>query len=316
MIKLSYRKNDKINTTSNFNEIVKISKDDFVWVDVLNISEQEKLQFIEVFGIKLQSPKKKKIRHSFRYIEKENALIINTGLLSSEVDGLISKPVTFILEDNFIISYHNISHLSFDELYSEIKNKDCSSLYGRLIFLNIFEKILEFDIDIIENITNDIVELSNKITIKEELDEDLIYKITSLQEMLIHIRSNIIDKQRVVSSIYKSQYFSKGELQKHISLIEKDINSILDYTSFDFERLEYLQDTLMGLINLRQNVIMKIFTIVSVIFLPPTLIASIYGMNFADMPELKIQYAYPVAITIMILVSLLALFIFKRKRWI
>jgi len=150
----------------------------------------------------------------------------------------------------------------------------------------------------------------------EDLDEDLIYRITSLQEMLIRIRSNIIDKQRVISSIYKTDNFSNKELKKHITIIEKDISSILDYTSFDFERLEYLQDTLMGLINLRQNVIMKIFTIVSVIFLPPTLIASIYGMNFANMPELKVEYAYPIALLIMILVSLLALFIFKHKKWI
>jgi len=316
MIKLTYRKNDKVNTTSNFNEIVKISKDDFIWVDVLNLSEQEKLQLFETFNVRFQIPKKKKIRHSFRFIEKENEILINTGLLKNETNNLTSKPVTFILKDNFLISYHNILHLSFDEIYAEIKNENCSKLYGRLIFLKIFEKILEFDIDIIENITSDIVELSNQITVKEDLDEDLIYRITSLQEMLIRIRSNIIDKQRVISSIYKTDNFSNKELKKHITIIEKDISSILDYTSFDFERLEYLQDTLMGLINLRQNVIMKIFTIVSVIFLPPTLIASIYGMNFANMPELKVEYAYPIALLIMILVSLLALFIFKHKKWI
>ncbi len=316
MIKLLYKKNDKIYTTSNFNEIVKISKDDFIWVDILSISEQEKLQLFATFNVHFQIPKKKKIRHSFRFIEKETEILINTGLLIKGDNSLLSKPITFILKDNFLISYHKILHLSFDEVYKEIINENCSKLYGKFVFLKIFEKILEFDIDIIENITNDIVELSNKITKKEDLDEELIYKITSLQEMLIRIRSNIIDKQRVISSINRSEYFSNKELRKHVAIIEKDMISILDYTSFDFERLEYLQDTLMGLINLRQNVIMKIFTIVSVIFLPPTLIASIYGMNFAVMPELKIQYAYPVALAIMIFVSLFALFIFKRKKWI
>jgi len=316
MITLTYRKNEKVNTTSNINAILKIPRSDFLWLDIMNVSEQEKLLFKESFGINLKLHKKKKIRHSFRFIEKENELIINSSLLIKEGKDLISRPVTFILENDLLISHHNIQHLSFDEVYEEIKNEKCSKLSGKLIFLKIFEKILEFDIDIIESITSDIVDLSNKITIKEDLNEDLIYDITNLQEVLISIRRNVIDKQRVLSSIFKNDSFSKKILQKHIGIIEKDINSILDYTSFDFERLEYLQDTLMGLINMRQNTVMKIFTIVSVIFLPPTLIASIYGMNFADMPELKIQYAYPIAILIMVLVSLFALFIFKRKRWI
>jgi len=130
------------------------------------------------------------------------------------------------------------------------------------------------------------------------------------------VRRNIIDKERVIISIAKSDLFLKKGLQKQISILEKDLHSILDYISFDFERLEYLQDTLMGLINLRQNIIMKIFTIVSVIFLPPTLIASIYGMNFQDMPELKFPYAYPIALSAMAVLSLMALYYFKRKKWI
>ncbi len=158
--------------------------------------------------------------------------------------------------------------------------------------------------------------MSKQINSKENLDEDLIYTITTLQDRLIVIRRNIIDKQRVILSLSKTDHFTKSNKLKIITVIEKDIQSILDYISFDFERLEYLQNTLMGLINLRQNIIMKIFTIVSVIFLPPTLIASIYGMNFQNMPELNFQYAYPVAITVMAILSLLALYYFKRKKWI
>ena len=83
-----------------------------------------------------------------------------------------------------------------------------------------------------------------------------------------------------------------------------------------FERLEYLQNTFLGLLNIEQNKIIKIFTVVSVVFMPPTLIASMYGMNFKFMPELDKPYGYPLAILLMILSSLVTLLIFKQKKWL
>lgn len=113
------------------------------------------------------------------------------------------------------------------------------------------------------------------------------------------IRENIVDKQRVVSNMLKSQLFPK-ELKPKLTIILKDINSLFEHTRFSFDRLEYLQDTLLGLVNIQQNKIIKMFTIVSVIFMPPTLIASIYGMNFNFMPELDWEYGYLFSIGLMI----------------
>jgi magnesium transporter len=316
MITLAYKKNDEIRTTSDLEEILKIPKEDFVWLDVLDATDEEKEKIKNTFGIKLILLKKRRIRHSFRFIENENNIIINTRLLHTDKKTLYSKPISFTIEDDYLVSYHNIDHLSYSDVYTELDHTDISNANGRLVFLRILGKILEYDIDIIEKITGNIVKLSKKVTLKEDLREDLIYDITDLQEQLILVRRNIIDKHRVVLSVSKNDDFSKKHLQKLITVIEKDINSILDYISFDFERLEYIQNTLMGLINLRQNLIMKIFTIVSVIFLPPTLIASIYGMNFQNMPELNFPYAYPISLSIIISLSILALYYFKRKKWI
>jgi magnesium transporter len=207
-------------------------------------------------------------------------------------------------------------YLSYRQLSNELDDTELLKQDGHSIFLKLFGKILEFDIDIIEKITAEIQKLSKVISNPDKMNEKLIYEITRLQEKLIVIRRNIIDKQRILLSVTKHESFLTKKNQKTLMVLEKDVHSILDYISFDFERLEYLQDTLMGLINLRQNVIMKIFTIVSVIFLPPTLIASIYGMNFQNMPELNFPYAYPIALSVMIGLSLLALRYFKKKSWI
>ena len=113
----------------------------------------------------------------------------------------------------------------------------------------------------------------------------------------------------------KSELFPSDAKTK-LSIIIKDINSLFDHKRFSFDRLEYLQDTFLGLVNIQQNKIIKIFTIVSVIFLPPTLIASMYGMNFTHMPELDWQYGYAYAIGLMIFTVVCILFFFKIKKWL
>ena len=99
-------------------------------------------------------------------------------------------------------------------------------------------------------------------------------------------------------------------------MVIKDINSLFDYTRFGFDRLDYLQDTFLGLVNIEQNKIIKIFTVVNIIFLPPTLVASMYGMNFDFMPELHWAHGYLWAIALMIVFTLFVLLIFRLKKWL
>ena len=97
-------------------------------------------------------------------------------------------------------------------------------------------------------------------------------------------------------------------------MILKDVSSLISHTDFGFERLEFLQDTFMGLVNIEQNKIIKVFTVASVVFMPPTLIASIYGMNFKILPELNWDYGYAFALALMVLSSAIILYIFRHKK--
>jgi magnesium transporter len=113
----------------------------------------------------------------------------------------------------------------------------------------------------------------------------------------------------------KSEFFPP-ECNQRLRIIIKDINSLLYHSEFGFERLEYLQNTFLGLLNIEQNKIIKIFTVASVVFMPPTLIASLYGMNFKIMPELNWEFGYPFAILLMVLSVAITLGIFRSKKWI
>jgi len=129
------------------------------------------------------------------------------------------------------------------------------------------------------------------------------------------IRENIIDKQRVVSLMLKNMEFAEDEKER-LRTLTKDIDSLVDHTNFLFERLEYLQNTFLGLVNIDQNKIIKIFTLVSVIIMPPTLIASLYGMNFRFMPELDWRIGYPISLILMIGSSLGTWIFLKKHKWL
>src|SRR5690606_28418010 len=148
-----------------------------------------------------------------------------------------------------------------------------------------------------------------------ELKQDLLLRIARLQENVMLLHETITEKQRVVSSLIRIPEFNKIESER-LGIIIRDIASLLQHSQFSSQRLEYLQNTFLGLVNIEQNQVIKIFTVVTVIFMPPTLIASIYGMNFTHMPEVEWAAGYPVALGLMVASSLIFLWYFRRKKWL
>lgn len=137
------------------------------------------------------------------------------------------------------------------------------------------------------------------------------------------LRENIFDRQRVLSGILRSERFP-NDIYPRLQLMIKDVNSLINHADFSFQRLDYIQDAALGLINIEQNEIVKIFSVAAVIFMPATLIASIYGMNFR-MPELDwhatiwgldVPLGYLFAIAMMIICSALTIWFFRYKKWL
>ena len=129
------------------------------------------------------------------------------------------------------------------------------------------------------------------------------------------IRENIFDRQRILSGILRSDRFP-NDIYPKLTLMIKDVNSLISHADFSSERLDYMQDTALGMINIEQSNVTKIFTVGALFFMPPTMIASIYGMNFRVMPELEWKYGYPLALGVMILVMVLTYLYFRWKKWL
>jgi len=284
------------------------------WIDLINPTEDEIHQVEKDFRVELFTKQEsEEIESSSKYVETEDEIGINLNFLIPENNTFSSEPVSFILKDKILITQRSREFRSFSETYRKLRA--IKPVDGEDIFLTILETRIDYDADLIEHVTDRITEISKQMIGDKDPNRELLLKITALQETTIAIRENIVEKQRIISSLLKSKMFPKEDYE-NMRIMIKDVGSLLDHTSFNFERLEFLQNTFLGLIDMEQNRVIKIFTVVTVIFMPPTLIASAYGMNFKFMPELDQLWGYPFAILLMILSSAMTLLFFRRKKWL
>ena len=174
------------------------------------------------------------------------------------------------------------------------------------------EKRSDLDADMIELKSKEIEQYNRKVSRGEDINEEFLLDINQLQENTMLVRENIVDKQRVVSSILKSNRYPKA-LQSKLNVMLKDISSLINHTNFSFERLEYLQNTVIGLINLDQNKIMKVFTLVSLLLMPPTLIASFFGMN-VRLPLTGSGWDWVITLGLMLVSFAIILLVFRKKK--
>jgi len=316
MIAIFYKAFNKIVHEIDVKRLAEIDYEDLLWIDLAFPSIEEKQAVETFFNINLQTRQQaEEIESSSRYSETENLIVANSNFLIQQDGNYITEPVSFTLKDSILISHRNIELRAFTETIRKFYSNFRAFPTGYHILIAIFETRIDLDADMVEAIAKEIAILSKRLRIADELDEELILEISKLQENTMLIRENFMDKQRVISGILKSERFPSDTYPK-LNIMIKDVGSLINHTDFGFERLEYLQNTFLGLINIEQNKIIKIFTVVSVVFMPPTLIASVYGMNFRVLPELSWEWGYPFAIGLMVASSLLTLLIFKRRKWL
>lgn len=311
-VKLFYHKNGIVRLSRSLDFLKSNPIQSFLWIDLNDVDEEVENELEDFLKIYIQEEEEMiEIEMSSRYIETQETLVVNSNFLLSNFE---LDPVSFILKNNILITVRSQELISFHETVKKISANPKSYQTGADVLVALFETRVEFDADMIENMTQKITQLSNSLSL-QEADKDLLGEIKNLQEKTMMLRENIIDKQRTVSSMLRSDFISK-ELHPKLSMIIKDINSLIEHCKFSFDRLDYLQDTFLGYVNIEQNNIIKIFTIVSVIFMPPTLIASIYGMNFDIMPELHHKWGYPAAIALMVVSVVGILLYFKKRKWL
>ena len=184
--------------------------------------------------------------------------------------------------------------------------------------LKLYDADAEYSADTLENIY-DQLEKAGKLVLSEDVTDalagEVLGAIARQEDLNGRIRRNVMDTRRAVSFMMRSKMLNVDQFEEARQIL-RDIESLDNHTAFLFDKINFLMDATVGFININQNKIIKIFSVASVALLPPTLIASIYGMNFQFMPELNASWGYPYAIVLMVASALVPMWYFRRRGWL
>ena len=314
MIEIFYRNNlNQIDNTQSLSILGNLGVEDVLWIDLFDPEGEEKRKVEEFLGTTLQSrARAEEIESSSRYWETDNSIFINTNFLIPGPENYSMESVSFILCGEAIVSVRQMPLRSFTDIQRRIIAGHKSYRTGFHILLGILENRVDMDADMIELMTKEMDQYSKRVNLGEDVEEEFLIDINQLQENTMLVRENIVDKQRMISSILKSEK-TPDEINNKLEVLLKDISSLINHTNFSFERLEYLQNTVLGLIDLEQNKIMRVFTLVSLLLMPPTLIASIYGMNI-KLPMTGGIWDFVIVCGAMLTAVFFAMLVFKRRK--
>uniref|UniRef100_UPI00307A1917 CorA family divalent cation transporter n=1 Tax=Alistipes ihumii TaxID=1470347 RepID=UPI00307A1917 len=255
------------------------------------------------------------IESSSKYSETENAIICTSNFFMPTGDSFSIEPVSFIIAEGVLVSVRFNEFRTFTESAKRLQMNYRAFPTGYHLLISILEVRIDFDADLVEALAKNIAALSKEISLSDSVDKQMLTRISHLQENTMLNRGNIFDRQRNLSGILRSERFP-NDIYPKLQLMIKDVNSLINHADFSSERLDYMQDTALGLISIEQSNVTKIFTVASLFFLPPTMIASIYGMNFVGIQELHWKYGYPFALGLMVLASALTYLFFRWKKWL
>ena len=304
MIEVFYKSNGQMQMSQSEAVLESLDVEDVVWIDLFAPTGDEKRAAEAFVGTTIQSrATAEEIESSSRFSETENAIFANTNFLIPGPEEYSMEAVSFIITGNVLTTLRECQLRSFTDLQRRMLAFPKMYSTGFLVFVSILEQRIDLDADMIELMSKEIEQYNRKVSLGEDINEEFLLDINQLQENTMLVRENIVDKQRVISSLLKSSKYPH-ELQSKLNVM---------LNNFGFERLEYLQNTVIGLINLDQNKIMKVFTLVSLLLMPPTLIASFYGMNVV-LPMTGTSWDWVIILASMALSFIIILYIFKRMK--
>jgi len=316
MITIYLKQYNKIVRNADVKLFDELGYDDILWIDMLNPAIKEQKAVENFLEINLQTRQQiEEIESTSKYSETENAIICNSNFFIPGEDNFTVEPVSFIISEGVLVSVRNSEFRTFIEAAKRLQMNYKAYPTGYHMLISIFEVRIDYDADLVETLAKNIATMSKRLTSTDNVNKEMIREINHLQDNTMLIRENIFDRQRVLSGIQRSERFP-NDIYPKLQLMIKDVNSLISHADFSSERLDYMQDTAIGMINIEQSNVTKIFSVAAVFFMPPTMIASIYGMNFEAIPSFDSKYGFIFALTLMLISSVLTFFFFRWKKWL
>jgi len=294
-----------------------------VWVDLHAPTSEEIHEIEERFGIEMPTREEmQEIELSSRLYEEDGALFMTVSVLTkATTDVPQTTAVTFILVKKTLITVRYADPVPFKTFIRRVKRSPSLANTAEAVLFGLLEQIVDRLADLMEQTALDLENLSNQVFISpnsESSDRDhreTLRQIGRTGNLSGKAKDSLLNLHRL-GLFLSTQARLKKDAKARLKILSRDIVSITEHANFIANKVTFLLDATLGMISLEQNNIIKIFSVAAAAFLPPTLIASIYGMNFEFMPELGWEFGYPVAIGLMVLSAVLPLLYFKRKGWL
>ena len=290
-----------------------------IWIDVVDPEEEELIWIKEAFDVLLpELDDLGDLEASARYFEADDGhMHIRTDFLLDEDETSRNVRVAFVLTKNVLFSIHDEDLPVFRLVRLRARLRPGSVSNAKDVLLDLYSTDAEYSADALEEVYENL-ELAGKQVLSDDITDadaaDVLETIAKEEDTNGRIRRNVMDTRRALSFLMRSKLLS-DEQQEEARQILRDIDSLENHTAFLFDKINFLMDATVGFINLNQSKIIKIFSVVSVALMPPTLLASIWGMNYRFMPELQWELGYPMAIGIMVISAIIPLWYFSRKGW-
>lgn len=285
------------------------------WVDLFAASEAERQSMIDRFG-QVLAPHADvgEIEATSRYCEDEESIQVQLNFLDHSGDRIRNMNVAFAWRGGPLISQHErelVAAQMFREradAQPELAGDGMAALFG------ILESKIDHLADVLEDTYGSLEELSRRVLDEGETDlQSGLVALAEVEDQNGKIRLNLMDTQRVLTSLLRSRKVEVG--RPRLAEVLRDVESLLSHTAFLLEEISFLSSTILGLISTAQNQIVKVLSVAAVVFLPPTLVASMYGMNFRHMPELSWTVGYPLAVILMAALGVAPYLYAKRRGW-
>jgi magnesium transporter len=308
-----------------------------VWLDLVEPTHEEESAVEAAINIDIPTRGElAEIEASSRLYQEDGAAFMTANLIRRGDDERPeSSPVTFIIKGNQLITIRYHHPQAFPVYVKQAMKPQTTAMTGWGIFISLLEAVVDRAADhlervgvIVEDTSKQVFDTSfverrrnRKPRRKPKNLEELLGKVgeegdfnSKVRESLVSIGRTVAFAQAVIDQAKLGKEMKENRAR--IKILQRDIQSLTDHASFLSGKISFLLDAVLGMINIEQSGIIKIFSVAAVVFLPPTLVASVYGMNFQHMPELPWEYGYPFAIGMMIASAVLPFVYFKRKGWL
>jgi len=300
-----------------------------VWIDVLNPTPSEERAVQNALSLEIPTREEmQEIESSSRLYREDESLFLTANFLYGVDSGDYgSTPISFVLTNNTLVTVRYATPRAFTAFGARAQRHPSMLQSPDAVMLHLFEQIVDRLADILEKVGADMDRASHSTFRASQADfkmqrrndklQDALFTLGRVGEVTTRASETLLGLSRILTFVGAEKATAvRKENQLLIKTLVRDVRSLVEHANFLNSKAQFLLDAVLGVLNVEQTNIIKTFTVASVALMPPTLIASIYGMNFEFMPELKLDFGYPLALVLMIVSAILPILYFRRKGWL